>query len=74
MFSVAFSPDGRRLVTASRDDTIRIWDAHFEPLIGHTDGVASVAFSPDGHRLASGATTSTVRLWDADTGQLLAAS
>jgi hypothetical protein len=71
--SVAFSPDGRRIVSGS-DDTIRLWDAETgqpvgQPLTGHTDAVLSVAFSPDGHRIASGSWDKTVRLWDAGTGQ-----
>ena len=74
MYSVAFSPDGNRIVSGSDDKTVRMWDADTgqpigEPLTGHTDGVSSVAFSPDGHRLASGSYDKTVRLWDADTGQ-----
>ena len=72
MYSVAFSPDGHRLVSASDDHTIRIWDAD-QPLTGHTEPVASVAFSPDGHRLASASGDHTVRLWDADTGQPIGA-
>ena len=72
--SVAFSPDGQRIVSGSNDKTLRVWDAATgqpigQPLTGHTDPVVSVAFSPDGHRVVSGSTDKTVRVWDADTGQ-----
>src|SRR5262249_25535854 len=54
--SVAYSPDGQRLATGSRDRTVKIWDARtgqeLLALRGHKDGVLSVCFSPDGLRLA----------------------
>jgi WD40 repeat protein len=51
--SVAFSPDGKHIVSGSRDSTVRLWDAESgaplgKPLEGHTDSVTSVAFSLDG--------------------------
>ena len=72
--SVAFSPDGKRIVSGSFDETIRIWDAATgaqigEPLTGHTGDVESVAFSPDGKRIVSGSDDKTIRIWDAATGK-----
>ncbi|HVS38451.1 MAG TPA: WD40 repeat domain-containing protein [Gemmataceae bacterium] len=61
------SPDGRRLATASWDQTGRLWDAESgKPLAvlqGHTGQVVSVCFSPDGRRLATASGDGTARLW-----------
>ncbi len=72
--SVAFSPDGRRIVSGSADQTLRLWDAASgepigSPLQGHTNTVRSIAFSPDGQRIVSGSDDRTLRLWDAATGE-----
>jgi WD40 repeat protein len=76
--SVAFSPDGTRIVSGSEDKTLRLWDAKTgepigAPLTGHEDRVSSVAFSPDGTRIASGSVDHTLRLWDAKTGEPIGA-
>jgi WD domain, G-beta repeat len=70
--SVAFSPDGKRIATASSDSTAKIWDAdtgvNTLTLTGHTSYVYSVAFSPDGKRIATASDDKTAKIWDTDTG------
>ena len=73
--SVAFSPDGKLVLTSSADNTARLWEVHSGKLLhtlrGHTAGVTSAAFSPDGKRIVTGSRDKTTRLWDVQTGKEL---
>ncbi|KAK6605156.1 Vegetative incompatibility protein HET-E-1-like protein 15 [Botrytis cinerea] len=71
--SVAFSPDGKQVISGSSDNTVRLWDTttglQIQPTLeGHTIWVSSVAFSPDSKQVVSGSWDNTVRLWDTTTG------
>ena len=70
--SIAFSPDGKRIVSGSVDRTIKTWDAatgvELMTLRGHKEDVKSVAFSPDGQRIVSSSRDKTIKIWDAATG------
>jgi WD domain, G-beta repeat len=72
--SIAFSPDGRFLVSGGDEKVVRVWNiadtALLKTLAGHEGPLECVAFSPDGKLLASSSNDGTVRLWRADTWTL----
>ena len=73
--NVAFSPDGARLLTASRDKTAKLWDAASGKLLAsfdHQGRVLQGVFSPDGTRILTASADMTAKLWDAASGKLLA--
>jgi tetratricopeptide (TPR) repeat protein len=75
ILAVAFSPDGRTVLTGSDDNTARLWDAAtgrpLGPPMDHQGMVSAVAFSPDGRTVLTGSDDNTARLWDAATGRPL---
>nr|NCR75131.1 hypothetical protein [Microcystis aeruginosa K13-06] len=76
VITAAFSPDGKRIVTASWDKTARVWDAEtgreIASLNGHQNTVITAAFSPDGKRIVTASWDNTGRVWDAETGREIA--
>lgn len=69
LHAAGYSPDGKRIITASQDGTARVWEAEsgreLLELRGHTNEVTSATFSPDGQRVLTGSLDGTARLWAA---------
>jgi len=72
--SVAYSPDGRRILTGSYDQTAKVWDAangtELLTIEGHSGRLWSAAFSPDGQRIVTGG-DAAAKVWDAASGKEL---
>lgn len=80
IWSIALSPDGQTLATASWDRTVKLWDLSAsgqigrkprQTLVGHGDKVQSLAFNGAGNTLASGDFTGAIKVWELKTGDLL---
>ena len=73
--SVSWSPDGKRLATASRDGTAKVWDAASAKVLlilkGHASGIWAIAWSPEGKRVATASVDGTAIVWDALSGRQL---
>ena len=70
--AIAFTLDGKTLVSGSEDKTVQLWNtngAKRTTLRGHQGWVTTVAFSTDGKTVASGDTNKIIKVWDVDTGR-----
>jgi WD40 repeat protein len=72
IWSASWSPNGKRIASASSDKTVQVWDAldggNAYVYTGHSDSVYAAAWSPDGARIASASYDQTVQVWDASGG------
>ena len=70
------TPDGRRVVSASADKTLKVWDLEtgreLATLEGHAACVTACAVTPDGRRVVSASGDETLKVWDLETGRELA--
>jgi WD40 repeat protein len=75
VMAAAFSPDGRRIVTGSSDNTAKVWEVatgrEVFTLTGHEAPIECVAFGPDGRWIVTGGEDLTARIWDGETGKEL---
>ena len=73
VYSMGFSPDGKRIVSGDENGNLKVWDAssgeELLTLSGHTDKVTSVAFSPDGQRIYAESYYGKRIVWNSKTGE-----
>src|SRR3989440_11605343 len=75
VLSIAWSPDGKKIASASADKTVHIWNATSKnPILiyrNHNKSVSAVAWSPDGSRIVSGSWDTSVQVWHVQSGRKL---
>ena len=73
--AIAFSPNGRMIISGGRDLGIKIWEPDSgrinRTIRGHKGEIFALAFSPDGKMFASGGKDGALHLWQSETGELL---
>lgn len=74
VYTVQFSPDGKKVITGSDDGIAKVWDSESGQLIlsleGHTGPIFSAEFSRDGRHILTASRDNTVKTWDASTGRI----
>lgn len=72
ILSMAFSPDGKNIITGSSNGTAKLWDIQLDSCIktfsGHNDKINSIAYSPDGQFFLTGSKDKNAKLWNITTG------
>ncbi len=75
VWSLAFSPDGTKIVDGEESGIPKIWDVAtgniIRSFVGHSQSVRSVAFSPDGMRILTGGDDRTAKIWGVTTGNVV---
>ncbi|MFS0516486.1 hypothetical protein ACEYW6_17470, partial [Nostoc sp. UIC 10607] len=73
VLAVALTPDGKRVISASSDKTLKLWNLDTgedeRTFNGHSDSVNAVAFTPDGKQVISASFDNTLKLWNLETGE-----
>ncbi|HAB19657.1 MAG TPA: hypothetical protein DCE44_24890 [Verrucomicrobiales bacterium] len=73
VFAVAPTPDGRRIVSGSKDSRLKVWDLErgecVRTLEGHSSWICAVALTPDGRQIISGSADNTLKVWDLERGE-----
>ncbi len=74
--AVAITPDGKQAISASRDNSLKLWDlttgTELFSLTGHTDSVNAVAITPDGKQAISASGDNSLKLWDLQSREVIA--